>query len=237
MRSERFDFPNSKGERLAALLDLPLGNPTAFALFAHCFTCGKDILAAKRIAEQLTMHGVGVLRFDFTGLGGSEGEFANTQFSSNVDDLIAAADHLRKSYAAPTILIGHSLGGTAMLAALDGSDRATAYEGDARSQPGRAQQSRIQRRTFHDVGRGLVTLNAIVVGQQNGADRIVETRIRDFDGRDRLCLGGHVAPHAQHVEQALGSRRQRPGTDVAVGRPPLEITPIDQRNARLGAGQ
>jgi uncharacterized OsmC-like protein/alpha/beta superfamily hydrolase len=117
MRSERFDFPNSKGEKLAALLDLPLGKPTAFTLFAHCFTCGKDILAAKRIAEQLTMHGVGVLRFDFTGLGGSEGEFANTQFSSNVDDLIAAADHLRKSYAAPTILIGHSLGGTAMLAA------------------------------------------------------------------------------------------------------------------------
>jgi uncharacterized OsmC-like protein/alpha/beta superfamily hydrolase len=117
MRSERFDFPNSKGEKLAALLDLPLGKPTAFTLFAHCFTCGKDILAAKCIAEQLTMHGVGVLRFDFTGLGGSEGEFANTQFSSNVDDLIAAADHLRKSYAAPTILIGHSLGGTAMLAA------------------------------------------------------------------------------------------------------------------------
>ena len=117
MRSERFDFPNSKGEKLAAVLDLPLGKPTAFTLFAHCFTCGKDILTAKRIAEQLTMRGIGVLRFDFTGLGGSEGEFANTHFSSNVDDLIAAADHLRKSYAAPTILIGHSLGGTAMLAA------------------------------------------------------------------------------------------------------------------------
>ena len=117
MRSERFDFPNSKGEKLAALLDLPLGRPIAFTLFAHCFTCGKDNLAAKRIAEQLTMRGMGVLRFDFTGLGGSQGDFANTRFSSNVDDLIAAADHLRKSYAAPTILIGHSLGGTAMLAA------------------------------------------------------------------------------------------------------------------------
>ena len=117
MRSERFDFPNSKGEKLAAVLDLPLGKPTAFTLFAHCFTCGKDMLAAKRIAEQLTMHGIGVLRFDFTGLGGSEGEFANTQFSSNVDDLIAAADHLRKRHAAPAVLIGHSLGGTAMLAA------------------------------------------------------------------------------------------------------------------------
>jgi uncharacterized OsmC-like protein/pimeloyl-ACP methyl ester carboxylesterase len=117
MRSARFNFPNAKGEQLAATLDLPLGKPTAFALFAHCFTCGKDILAAKRIAERLAIHGIGVLRFDFTGLGGSEGEFANTHFSSNVDDLVAAADHLRKTRAAPAILIGHSLGGCAVLAA------------------------------------------------------------------------------------------------------------------------
>jgi uncharacterized OsmC-like protein/alpha/beta superfamily hydrolase len=117
MRSERFNFPNAKGEQLAATLDLPLGKPTAFALFAHCFTCGKDILAAKRIAERLAMHGIAVLRFDFTGLGGSEGEFANTHFSSNVDDLVAAADHLRKMHSAPAILIGHSLGGCAVLAA------------------------------------------------------------------------------------------------------------------------
>jgi uncharacterized OsmC-like protein/fermentation-respiration switch protein FrsA (DUF1100 family) len=117
MRSEKFEFPNGKGEKLAALLDLPLGKPTAFALFAHCFTCGKDNLAAKRIAERLASHGIAVLRFDFTGLGASEGEFANTHFSSNVDDLVAAADHLRKSYGAPAILIGHSLGGCAVLAA------------------------------------------------------------------------------------------------------------------------
>jgi uncharacterized OsmC-like protein/esterase/lipase len=117
MRSSRFNFPNAKGEQLAATLDLPLGKPSAFALFAHCFTCGKDILAAKRIAERLAMHGIGVLRFDFTGLGGSEGEFANTHFSSNVDDLVAAADHLRKMNGAPAILIGHSLGGCAVLAA------------------------------------------------------------------------------------------------------------------------
>ncbi|HUL89932.1 MAG TPA: alpha/beta fold hydrolase [Pseudolabrys sp.] len=117
MRSGRFDFPNAKGERLAAVLDMPLGKTAAVALFAHCFTCGKDILAAKRIAEQLVLHGIAVVRFDFTGLGGSDGEFANTNFSSNVDDLIAAADHLRKMYHAPAILIGHSLGGAAMLAA------------------------------------------------------------------------------------------------------------------------
>jgi putative redox protein len=117
MRSERFEFPNAKGEKLAAVLDLPLGEPTAFALFAHCFTCGKDNIAAKRIAERLSVHGIAVLRFDFTGLGGSEGEFANTHFTSNIDDLVAAADHLRKTRKAPAILIGHSLGGAAVLAA------------------------------------------------------------------------------------------------------------------------
>ena len=117
MRSTRFNFPNSKGEQLAATLDMPLGPPMAYALFAHCFTCGKDNLAAKRIAEQLAIHGIATLRFDFTGLGSSEGEFANTHFSSNVDDLVAAADHLRKQHGAPAILIGHSLGGCAVLAA------------------------------------------------------------------------------------------------------------------------
>ena len=117
MRTERFEFPNAQGDKLAATLDLPLGEPLAFALFAHCFTCGKDILAAKRIAERLAAYGIATLRFDFTGLGGSEGEFANTHFSSNVDDLVAAADHLRKAHRAPAILIGHSLGGAAVLAA------------------------------------------------------------------------------------------------------------------------
>lgn len=117
MRSERFNFSNAKGEQLAATLDMPLGKPTAYALFAHCFTCGKDNRAAKFIAEQLTIRGIAVLRFDFTGLGDSEGEFAATHFSSTVDDLVAAADHLRTSYSAPAILIGHSLGGAAVLAA------------------------------------------------------------------------------------------------------------------------
>jgi putative redox protein len=117
MRSERFTFPNANGEQLAAMLDLPLGVPDAYALFAHCFTCGKDVVAARRIAERLAGAGIAVLRFDFTGLGGSEGEFANTHFSSNVDDLVAAADHLRATRGAPAILIGHSLGGAAVLAA------------------------------------------------------------------------------------------------------------------------
>jgi putative redox protein len=117
MPSERFDFFNAAGERLAALLDSPVEPPRAYALFAHCFTCGKDINAAKRIAEGLTALGIAVLRFDFTGLGSSEGEFANTTFSSNVADLVAAAVELRKKRQAPAILIGHSLGGAAVLAA------------------------------------------------------------------------------------------------------------------------
>jgi uncharacterized OsmC-like protein/alpha-beta hydrolase superfamily lysophospholipase len=117
MPAERFDFPNAQGQKLAALLDRPAGEPRAYALFAHCFTCGKDVHAAKRVAEGLTALGIAVLRFDFTGLGSSEGEFANTSFSSNVADLVAAANELRRSARAPTILIGHSLGGTAVLAA------------------------------------------------------------------------------------------------------------------------
>ena len=85
MPAERFDFPNAKGEKLAAVLDLPDGTPRAYALFAHCFTCGKNVVAAKRIADALTALGIAVLRFDFTGIGSSEGEFANTTFSSNIE--------------------------------------------------------------------------------------------------------------------------------------------------------
>ena len=117
MPSQRFDFLNAAGQRLAALLDRPIEQPRAYALFAHCFACGKDIHAAKRIADGLTALGIAVLRFDFTGLGSSEGEFANTTFSSNVADLVAAAAELRRTRQAPAILIGHSLGGAAVLAA------------------------------------------------------------------------------------------------------------------------
>lgn len=113
---QKITFPGSSGEALAARLDRPAGKPRAFALFAHCFTCSKDIFAAARISEALVARGFAVLRFDFTGLGASEGEFANTNFSSNVEDLKHAADFLRESHSAPEILIGHSLGGAAVLA-------------------------------------------------------------------------------------------------------------------------
>lgn len=119
MRSKRFRFPGSQGAELSARLDKPDTSPRAYALFAHCFTCTKDIFAASRIAQTLTQHGIAALRFDFTGLGSSEGEFANTNFSSNVQDLIQAADHLRATLQAPTLLIGHSLGGAAVLAAAE----------------------------------------------------------------------------------------------------------------------
>jgi uncharacterized OsmC-like protein/pimeloyl-ACP methyl ester carboxylesterase len=114
---ERFQFTGSDGLQLAAALDTPDGAIVAYALFAHCFTCGKDNLAARRIAATLVGRGIAVLRFDFTGLGSSEGDFANSTFSSNVADLVLAADHLRKTRMAPAILIGHSLGGAAILAA------------------------------------------------------------------------------------------------------------------------
>ncbi len=114
---ERVAFAGSLGDELAARLDLPDGQVQAVALFAHCFTCSKDIFAAARISQGLTQAGFAVFRFDFTGLGQSGGDFANTNFSSNVADLIAAADHLRETRSAPQILIGHSLGGAAVIQA------------------------------------------------------------------------------------------------------------------------
>jgi uncharacterized OsmC-like protein/fermentation-respiration switch protein FrsA (DUF1100 family) len=117
MQTEKLQFAGSSDHMLAAAFDKPDGGIGATALFAHCFTCSKDTLAARRIAEALTAHGIAVLRFDFTGLGSSDGEFANTTFSSNAEDLVRAANHLRALGKAPTILVGHSLGGAAILAA------------------------------------------------------------------------------------------------------------------------
>lgn len=114
--TKKTEFKSAAGETLAAALELPK-RPHAFALFAHCFSCTKDIKAAREIARALRAEGFAVMRFDFTGLGNSEGDFANTNFSSNVDDLVAAADFLRETYEAPSILIGHSLGGAAAIVA------------------------------------------------------------------------------------------------------------------------
>jgi putative redox protein len=117
MPTKPITFPGHNGEMLAARLDMPDGPHLGTALFAHCFTCGKDIPAARRIAARLAGMGIAVLRFDFTGLGHSEGEFANTSFTTNVDDLIAACTYLEAEGLPPSLLIGHSLGGAAVLRA------------------------------------------------------------------------------------------------------------------------
>ena len=117
MPRTKFEFANAQGQTLAGSLELPTGQARSYALFAHCFTCGKDIAAASRITRALASRGIAVLRFDFTGLGNSDGDFGNTNFSSNVNDLLAAADAMAQHYQAPSLLIGHSLGGAAVLAA------------------------------------------------------------------------------------------------------------------------
>jgi len=117
MQSKNVEFLNSAGEALAGILDLPVGEPRAFALFAHCFTCSKNLKAATNISRSMTAAGIAVLRFDFTGLGQSDGAFEDTSFSSNVDDLLSAARWLEQEHRAPQILFGHSLGGTAVLRA------------------------------------------------------------------------------------------------------------------------
>lgn len=120
MISIREEFPGHDGQTLAARFDRPeVGEPQAVAILAHCFTCSKDLLAVRRIAQRLVARGVAVLRFDFTGLGHSQGEFSNTDFSSNVDDLVAAADFLEQRGQQATLLIGHSLGGAAVIAAAE----------------------------------------------------------------------------------------------------------------------
>lgn len=123
MATKRITFPGHDGSTLSARLDLPDGPHLATALFAHCFTCGKDIPAARRIAARLAGMGIAVMRFDFTGLGHSEGEFSNTSFTSNVDDLKAACAALEAEGKPPSLLIGHSLGGAAVLKAASEMDQ------------------------------------------------------------------------------------------------------------------
>ena len=118
MQFEKLFFKGAEGDRLSARLDLPEnGSPVAYAIFAHCFTCSKNIKAAANISQALTRRGIAVFRFDFTGLGESEGDFADTNFSSNVEDLVAAAAYLDADGHPAKILIGHSLGGAAVLQA------------------------------------------------------------------------------------------------------------------------
>ena len=116
MKSRKLTFINPEGKSLSARLDLPANqDPHNFAIFAHCFTCSKDFSAVRNVSRALASEGFGVLRFDFMGLGKSEGDFADTNFSSNVTDLISAAEFLAKEYKAPSLIVGHSLGGAASI--------------------------------------------------------------------------------------------------------------------------
>ena len=117
MGSKRITFENDDGQQLAGRFDTPQGDPSGYALFAHCFTCSKDTLAASRIARGLTERGIAVLRFDFTGLGESERDFDATSFASNVRDLLSACAWLSEHHAPVDLLIGHSLGGAAVVSA------------------------------------------------------------------------------------------------------------------------
>jgi putative redox protein len=127
MNSKRLKIENKKGHQLQAYIELPANQkPNYFAIFAHCFTCSSSLGAVRNISRALTNHGFGIVRFDFTGLGRSEGEFAESHFSANVDDLISVNDYLKEHYKAPSLLVGHSLGGAAVLVAASKLDNVKA---------------------------------------------------------------------------------------------------------------
>lgn len=200
--SHKIEFPGALGETLAARLDTGPGEPRAYALFAHCFTCSKDVFAAARIATALAERGIAVLRFDFTGLGASDGEFANTNFSSNVDDLVAAANWLRDNREAPALLIGHSLGGAAVLAAAAKVPEATAVATIAApSDPGHVSHlfaesvSSIERDGSAEVVLGGRTFTI----RKQFLEDVAERRLTDAVGRLKKALLVFHAPRDEYV--------------------------------------
>jgi len=207
--TERVEFAGSQGELLAARRELPDGTPRGFALFAHCFTCSKDAVAATRISRALTDSGIAVLRFDFTGLGQSGGDFANTNFSSNVQDIVHAAEFLRSQYGTPSILIGHSLGGAAVLAAVSQiPDVAAVVTIGAPADPSHL---------THLLGAGVSTI--------------------ERDGEAELTLGGRPFRISAHLLRDLEAQPQTErihnlGAALLVMHSPVDDTvPID--NARM----
>lgn len=160
MQNQKIVFENQRGQALSGILDLPAAAPVGYALFAHCFTCSKNLKAASNIARALTDAGIAVLRFDFTGLGQSEGEFSDTNFSSNVDDLLAAVSYLDREHEAPAILVGHSLGGTAVLQAAAQVESAVAVVTiGSPSEPGHVARMFVgSRNTLRDRGEATVNL-------------------------------------------------------------------------------
>ena len=236
-RIEQIRFGGSGGDSLSGRLDLPRAEPVAYALFAHCFTCSKEIPAATRITRGLVDRGIGVLRFDFTGLGGSEGDFANTNFSSNVEDIVRAADVLRQRGAAPKILVGHSLGGTAVLAAAAQVPEAVAVVtigalfdpahlaglfADAASELGRAEEVSVEiggrrfpirRQLLEDANEQ--NLTDAIRSATPGASRLSRSVRR---GRSHRQRPAHLRRRQAPEELRVARRRRSPphrGTDAA----------------------
>jgi putative redox protein len=200
--AEKITFPGTRGQALAARLDLPAGSVRAYALFAHCFTCSKDVLAAGRIAAGLAERGVAVLRFDFTGLGSSEGDFANTSFTSNIEDLLAAAGYMRDRHRAPDILIGHSLGGAAVLrAALDIPEARLVATIGAPADPVHVRRLiKDPDDEIHHKGKAMVDIGGRPFEIGAGfLDDLVNHRPRDYLGKLRKALMVFHAPLDQTV--------------------------------------
>lgn len=184
IKTLKLSFPGWSNHKLDARMVIPEGTPKAFAIFCHCFTCSKDTITSFRISRALAQRGYAVLRFDFTGLGSSEGEFSQTNFSSNVNDVMAAIDHLRQQYEAPTLLMGHSLGGTAVLEAAMHSDEVLAVVTVASpSQPDHI---------LHHFGRTLTLLeqglaaSIEVAGQHYDIEPQLIEDLKKYDMKQRL---------------------------------------------------
>ena len=234
MTSERVEFAGHSGGNLAGRLELPDGSPVACAVFAHCFTCSKDVFASARIARGLASTGIAVLRFDFTGLGQSGGEFGETTFSSNVADLISAADYLRGRLHAPSLLIGHSLGGAAVLAAASqvAECRAVATIG-APAEPAHVEHLLID---GEDDGDG--TRRVSIGGRSFRLAPSFETDLRAHSGVEHARTLGRalmifhsptdetvgdenaklIYDAARHPKELRGGRRCRPSPDRPGGR-------------------
>lgn len=204
MPVQTLEFPNDHGDLLAARLSIPPdGRPVAYALFAHCFTCNRNLNAVRRISQEMSDHGLAVLQFDFTGLGESEGDFAETGFSSNVDDLVAAARYLESHHEAPQVLIGHSLGGAAVLKAAGSipSSRAVVTIGAPSDPKHVTHLIEDARETIEQTGQATVTLagRSFLIRKQF-LDDLEETRMEEtIRGLRRALLVCHSP-----IDQTVG---------------------------------
>jgi uncharacterized OsmC-like protein/alpha-beta hydrolase superfamily lysophospholipase len=210
MATERVSFPGAHGDELATRVDLPVhGAPRAWVLFAHCFTCSKNLRAVVRFARELNREGIGVLRFDFTGLGESEGDFADTNFTSNVQDLVAAARYMEAEWGAPDILVGHSLGGAAVLHAVHSLDavKAVATIGAPADPSHVLQHVSDSREEIEDRGEAEVTIAGRPFRiRRQFLDDLEETRMQDVVGNLGRALLILHAPQDQVVGMENAAR-------------------------------